>query len=95
MFYFSVFDYFLFNVVTISASELLKVHDYCVYDCFLFLFVTISGGELYKLKFMIIVCLTVFSSILSLSPFQEVSYIKCMIVVCITVSLQSCHHFRR
>ena len=41
-----VFEYFLFNLATISASELHKVHDYCVFDYFLFNFFTISGGEL-------------------------------------------------
>ena len=34
---------------------------------------------------MIIVCLTIISSILSL--FQRVSYIKCMITVCLTIFL--------
>ena len=62
-----VFDYFLFDLVTILDGELHKVHDYGVFDYF--------------------------SSILS--PFQSVSYIKCMIIVCLTISLRSCHHFRR
>ena len=44
----TVFDYFLFDLVTISDSELHKVHDYCVFDYFLFNFVTISGRELHK-----------------------------------------------
>ena len=41
-----VFDYFLVNLVSISACELHKVYDYCVFDYLFFDFVTISAGEL-------------------------------------------------
>ena len=57
------------------------MHDCCVFDYFLLNFFTISACELHKV--MIVVCLTIFSSILS--PFQYVSYIKCMIIVCLTI----------
>ena len=86
-----VFDYFLFNSVTISVGELHKVHDYCVFDYFLFNSVTISVGELHKVRDYCV--FGYFFSILS--PFQDVSYIKCMIIVCLTISLQFCHHFSR
>ena len=79
-----VFDYFLFNLVTISAGELHKVPDYCVFDYFLFNLVTISAGELHKVPDYCV--FDYFSSILS--PFQPVSYIKCLIIVCLTISLQ-------
>ena len=52
-----VFDYFLFDLVTILDGELHKVHDYGVFDYFLFDLVTILDGELHKC--MIIVCLTI------------------------------------
>ena len=54
-----------------------KVHVYCVFDYFLFNLVSTSLQEApvsYMTKCMFIVCLTIFSSILS--PLQEVSYIK-------------------
>ena len=35
------------------------------------------------IKYAIIVCLSLFSSILS--PFQTVSYLKCMVIVCLTI----------
>ena len=57
------------------------MHDYCVFDYFFFNLVSISGGELHKVHDFL--CLTFLSSILS--PYQEVSYIKCMILVCLIV----------
>ena len=89
---YSVFNYFLFNL-SFSVSELQKAHDYFVFHYFLFDLISISGGELRKVHDY---CLAIYSSFLS--PFQEVSYMKCMIIVCMfdyNISLQSCHHFRR
>ena len=74
-----MFDYFLFNLVTISAGELHIVHAMIIVFDYFLLSPCISGCELLYIKCMIIVCLTIFSSILS--PFQSVSNIKCMIIV--------------
>ena len=50
----------------------MKVHVYCVFDYFLFNLVSTSGGEL--LESACLLCLILFSSILS--PLQVVSYVK-------------------
>ena len=48
------------------------MYVYCVFDCFLFNLVSTSVGELRESACLL--CLTIFSSILS--PLQEVSYVK-------------------
>ena len=77
-----VFDCFLFNLVTISLSdsEFHKVHNYCVFDSF---FIMSPFQMVSYIKYVIIVCFNIFSSILS--PFQWVSYMKCIFIVCLTV----------
>ena len=79
-----VFDYFLFNLVSNSGGELRE--SACLLGVWIFsLFnlVSNSGGELCA-KCMFIVCLTIFSSILS--PLQEVSYVKVyFLIVCLTI----------
>ena len=42
------FDYLIFNLATISVSELRKVHDYCMFDYFFLNLVTITVCELRK-----------------------------------------------
>ena len=82
-----VFEYFLFNLVSTSGGELRESACLCVFDYFLFNLVSTSAGELHCVwvtfslescavtwKCMFIVCLTIFSSILS--PLQSVSYVK-------------------
>ena len=59
-----VFDFFLFNLVTLSGGELHKVHDYCVFDYFFFSILSPFQSVSY-ITCMSIVCLTVFSLILS------------------------------
>ena len=67
-----VFDYFLFNLVSTQSVSCLKVHVHCVFDYFLFNLVSTSAGELHESACLL--CLTIFSSILS--PLQAVSYMK-------------------
>ena len=68
-----VFDYFLFNLVSTSGRELRK--SACLLCVWLFsLQSCLHFSRWVTWKCMFIVCLTIFSSILS--PLQEVSYVK-------------------
>ena len=80
-----VFDYFLFNLVSTSVGELRE--SACLLCVWLFsLQSCLHFSRWVTWKCMFIVCLTIFSLILS--PLQRVSYVK-------VFSLQSCLHFRR
>ena len=68
-----VFDYFLFNLVSTSAGELRE--SVCLLCVWLFSFQScLHFSRWVTWKCMFIVCLTIFSSILS--PLQSVSYVK-------------------
>ena len=67
-----VFDYFLFNLVSTSACELCE--SVCLLCVWLFSLQSCLHFSRWVRKCMFIVCLTIFSSILS--PIQEVSYVK-------------------
>ena len=68
-----MFDYFLFNLVSNSVGELRK--SACVLCVWLFsLQSCLHFSRWVSWKCMFIVCLTIFSSILS--PLQQVSYVK-------------------
>ena len=68
-----VLDYFLFNVVSTSVCELHK--SACLLCVWLFSFQScLHFSRWVTWKCMFIVCLTIFSSILS--PLQHVSYVK-------------------
>ena len=68
-----VFDYFFFNLVSTSESELSE--SACLLCVWLFFLQSCLHFSLWVMwKCMFIVCLTIFSSILS--PLQQVSYLK-------------------
>ena len=84
---------FLFNLVCTSAGELRK--SVCLLRVWLFsLQSCLHFSRWVMWKFMFIVCLTIFSSILS--PLQVVSYVK-VHVHCVFdyISFQSCLHLSR